>query len=174
VKADRIYRNTDDTQRARVFQREDRRWDWDLFKKHVLGGGYSVEEGWCGCSTTRTLKNAIAWLDDLGIRTLIREPLETVTEGWPEKRTPKPTKDAAVEIRAGQVWRFGSRRIVVDWVKLHWNRNRCPGAHQVGCHYIEASGREIGTMIRGRRSARVAYDEQRFREKFRFVSEARS
>ncbi len=168
-KADYVYRNADDTQRARLFRREDDRWDWDLFKKHVLNGGWSIEEGWCGCSTTRTRKDALAWLDDLGIRIPIQ--VETVAEGWPEKLPPKPTKDAAVEIRAGQTWRQGSRRLVVDSVGLHWNQKMHPGERQIGCHFVDASGRETGTMIRGRQSARQQYHEQRFREKYRYVGE---
>lgn len=171
MKADRVYKNRDDTRRARVYKHASGEgWDFDLFKKHAFGGGWSIEAGWLttgGESPARTRSDAIGWLQDL-IGDATEIDADPVTRGWPEKEPPKPTKDAGVEIREGQIWRHGTRKLIVDWVKPHW---KDADALEVGCHFIQASGREVGTMIVGRRSARQSYVEQRFREKFRFVRE---
>lgn len=167
-RTDRIYRDKADTKRARVHRREDGRWDWDLFKKNALGGGYSVEEGWCGCSTTRTLKDALSWLEDV-IGTLTAIDVATVTEGWPEREPPKPTKDAAIKIEVGQIWRRGNRQLRVTWYERHWNERFFEGKMmQVGYIWIDQTGRETGTAIVGRKHEQSAI-EHHFREKFRYV-----
>lgn len=172
MKADLVVKNKDDTRRARVYKHEsDEGWDFDVFHKHALGGGWTVMAAILtsnGESPARTRKEALSWVEDrIGSFTAIN--VETVTEGWPEKESPKPTKDAAVEIRRGQIWRQGSRLLIVEWIAPHWNELRCAGEFEVGCHFVTPSGREVGTMIKHRRSARQRYHEQRFREKFRFV-----
>lgn len=174
MKADRVYRNREDTRRVRVYRHESGEgWDFDIFTKHEFGGGWRVEAAFCtsnGESLERTLKGALAWCEDrVGELTELRS-VQTVTEGWPEKEPPKPTKDAAVEIRAGQVWRQGSRRLRVTWIKPHWNRQICSGENEVGYLWIEESNRARGHAIVGRRAKQSAR-EQHFREKFRFVSD---
>jgi hypothetical protein len=171
--ADRILRNADDTRRARVYKHASGEgYDYDLFKRNVLNGGWWVESAVLTTEgeSPQPLKRLLDWLENENIYTPV-EGVETVTEGWPEARPPKPTKDAAVAIRRGQIWRLGRRQLVVDSVSPHWNRERLgePDLRQIGCHFIQSSGREVGTMIVGRRSARQSYAEPRFREKFRFV-----
>jgi hypothetical protein len=172
VKADLVVKNKDDTRRARVYKHESGEgWDFDLFKKHAFGGGWTVEAAWLtssGESPARTRKEALSWVEDrIGSYTAVIGA-ETVTEGWPEKEPPKPTKDAAVEIRRGQVWRQGSRRLIVQWMKPHWNKARCPGEYEVGYTWIDPTGRETGRAIVGRRHEQAAH-EGAFRAKFRFV-----
>ena len=163
MKADRVYCNRADTRRVRVFKHESGEgWDFDLFRKMVLGGGWDVDAGFLsqgGESPARTLKAALAWAEDqVGALTELRG-LQTVTEGWPEREQPKPTKDAAIKIEAGQIWRQGSRRLRVRWVD----------STHVGYVWSDPSGRETGTAIRGRKHEQTV-TERRFREKFRYVS----
>jgi hypothetical protein len=90
-----------------------------------------------------------------------------------ERVPPKATKDAAVEIAVGQIWRFGSRRLrVLAYSKNPMKHDADDGksTHVVGCRFIDPSGRETGRMIRSRTPAYQTYPEQQFREKFRFVS----
>lgn len=169
--ADRIFRDNMDRLRARVFRRDNGRWDFDLFRRNIIGGGWKVEAGWCGTSTCRTQAEAIAWLDDLGIRHELKGLEHAVTEGWPEKEPPKPTKDAAVAIAVGQRWRQGRRRLRVTWYKPHWRADaKAAGECEVGYMWIDSTGRETGTAIVGRKHEQAAH-EQRFREKFRYVDD---
>lgn len=165
--ADLILRNKEDTQRARVYERDDGRWDADYYRRNVIGGGWSAHSGWCGQSTRRTKKEVIDWLDDFGLYYEIL--VDSPTEGWPEREPPKPTKDAHIAIKRGQFWRKGTRRYLVDDYRKHWNQSLFPGEYQVECHAYDASGRETGRMIVGRKSAGHTYTEQGFREKFRYV-----
>ena len=177
VKADYVYRNTDDTKRVRIFKR-DAGWDFDVFYR-FLEGGWRVESGvfagWGNVAPTRAaaLSTAEDYHGDLTADGLGK--LETVTEGWPEKPDPKVTKDAAIAIERGQIWRKGSRRFVVESYHEHWasGRGSVPeGERGVTCRAIEPSGREIS--YRPRKSSSNTYREQGFREKFRFVLEAPS
>lgn len=176
--ADYVYANRDDTRRVRVFKHlSGEGWDFDVFRRNALGGGWTVQAAYVtahGESPEHTRASALAFADDV-VGELKPIKVETVTEGWPEREPLKPTPDAHIEIKAGQIWRQGKRRLLVDWVEPHWNRERFPDlGNEIGCHFIDSSGRETGTMIIGRRSARQRYAEQRFREKYRFVSEPRS
>lgn len=89
--------------------------------------------------------------------------VQTVTEGWPERLPLKPTKDAAVAIRRGQVWRQGARRLLVQ-------SDESGAPLGISYTWIDATGREKGRAIVGRRHLQHVR-EQRFREKFRFVCE---
>lgn len=169
-RADYVYRNKDDDRRVRIFKRDNGTWDMDEFRRWPKGG-WSMTT-WTSDATDPfpTLKEARATAEDR-IGQLTSLQTETVTEGWPERPKPKATKDAAIKIERGQLWRFGSRQLVVDQVSNHWNQVLFPGEQQIGCHFITPSGRERGSMIVGRKSARQSYREQHFREKFRFVPE---
>lgn len=173
---DYVYRDRDDRTRLRIFRRDTThggRWDYDVFRRGMVEGGWSVETfSERAGDNFRTRAEAIdeaegCWGDLTPIK------VGAVTEGWPARAPAKKTRDAHVAIEVGQVWRLGTRRLRVLSYSRHWNAGRAglaADAMQVVCRFTDPSGREVGTMIRGRLSAEVTYSERRFREKFRHVA----
>lgn len=169
-KADYVYKNRDDTVRVRIHKVEGG-WSYDAVKL-----GLRNTKHWRALTDDGDLAPTKAWALDYAegaYGTLTPIQVETVTEGWPDEIPLAPTKDEHVEIREGQTWRQGRRRLRVLWVAPHWNRGRAgiaDDALEVGYQFLDPSGRERGTMIVGRSSARQSAHERRFREKFRYVS----
>lgn len=170
MRADRVYKNFGDSRRVRVYKHESGEgWDMDVFRKNVLGGGWSVEAAYLtanGESPERTRKGLMLFVEDL-VGEVTEIDVATVTEGWPEKIPPKPTKDAHIAIEVGQVWRQGSRRLRVRSVGPH---GMDPSVMSVEYMWIDESSRSNGVAIVGRR-ARQHMLESRFRARFRHVRE---
>lgn len=97
--------------------------------------------------------------------------LKNKFDGWPGPRPPYVTPPGAAPIVPGQLWRFGRRRLRV---LRYYLGPACMGGGvrgmRVSGRYIDASGRERGTQIVGRRSALSDYTEEGFRAKFRPVN----
>jgi hypothetical protein len=168
-KADYVYKNRDDTVRVRIF-RVEAGWSYDAVKL-----GLRNTRHWRHLTDDGDVARTKAWALDYAegdYGTLTPIDVENVTDGWPDEIPLEPTKDEHVKIEEGQTWRMGSRRLRVLAVSRHWNAGRAgvpSDALEVYYQFVDPSGRERGTMIVGRASARQRTSERRFREKFRYV-----
>lgn len=159
----RAYRDKDDMIRARVWQRDDGQWDYEVVKRISSGGWYTAlapagEKDECFETEDRCRLYVGDWLTTRYGEDLIALKVAELTEGWPGLPPPYETPEGAPEIEPGQIWRRGRQRLVVEHIELGER------------HGLRVSTRNIESAratICHRRAAAWTYNEDDFRKKFR-------